>query len=86
MAVHWSLQDLSDRGETLHIHCENYACRHSAIVGWKPLIERFGPDYVFAGPNRAEFLSHFVCSKCGGKELGLIMTPKTKGGVTAATW
>jgi len=79
----WSLAYLSQHRYTLGIHCEailpnGIPCNHSADLDWGDLIERFGPDYVFAGERRAEFLSHFRCSRCGGKQLGLVMTPAGK--------
>lgn len=79
--VHWSLEHLRQEKYVLYIFCDNSECRprHSKTLDWDDLIARFGPDYVFAGEEkRAEFLSHFRCSQCGGKALSLIMTPPGK--------
>jgi len=93
--LHGSLAYAKANGERLFLHCETPQppgqppCNHSAELPWDPLIERFGPDFIIT-KDRARFLRAFRCSKCGGKNLGLIMLPSKEaqkgGGVGPTVW
>lgn len=89
--LHGSLAHSKANGERIWIHCETWApgtvCNHSAQLDWDDLINRFGPDFIIP-KARSYFLSQFHCSKCGGKDLGLIVLPSKgseKGGGAGPT-
>jgi hypothetical protein len=76
MATIDTLGDLIDHGFRLSIHCENQFCRHYTSLDLHALAERFGRDFVTIGkPN--PLTARMRCSKCGGKDLGLILQPVT---------
>jgi hypothetical protein len=61
---------------TVWVHCENQFCRHHAILDLHALADRLGSDFIAIGkPN--PLMAKMVCSKCGGKDLGLIVSPVT---------
>jgi hypothetical protein len=60
----------------LAVHCENPFCRHRVDLDLAALAERLGRDFVCIGkPN--PLTAKMVCSKCGSKDLGLILSPVT---------
>lgn len=71
--------------ERLSMHChailpEGRFCNHSAPLDIQKLADRFGWDFDIVA-RRAEFLAAFRCSKCGSKEIGIILSPvNTSGG------
>lgn len=76
MATIDTIGALIDHGFRLSIHCENQFCRHNALLDLVALAERFGRDFVTIGrPN--PLTARMRCSKCGGKDLGLILSPRT---------
>lgn len=71
-----TLGALIGHGFRLSIHCENQFCRHYARLDLNALAERFGREFVAIGkPN--PLTARMRCSKCGGKDLGLILQPVT---------
>jgi len=76
MATIDTLGALLDHHFRLSIYCGNQFCRHSAKLDLEALVERFGRDFVTVGkPN--PLAARMVCSKCGSKDLGLILLPTT---------
>lgn len=65
-----TIQDLIDHGTGLSIHCSTYLCHNHAMLDLVALRERLGPDH---GAMHDDLVPLFVCSKCGGKKLGLIL-------------
>lgn len=58
-------------GDQYEIYCHNARCRHHAKIDMAKLRDRLGPDH---GCLHDDIIHLFKCSKCGGKELGLIRT------------
>lgn len=76
MASIETLSALIDEGFRLSVHCENPFCRRYVDLDISALAETLGRDFVFVGkPN--PLTARMRCSKCGGKELGLILIPTT---------
>ena len=60
---------------TVWVHCENQFCRHRAGIDLHALADRLGSDFIAIGkPN--PLVAKLRCSKCGGKDLGLILHPE----------
>jgi len=61
---------------TVSAHCFAHGCRHFATLDLDELAERFGRDFVAVGdPN--PLAKRLRCKQCGGKDLGLILSPVT---------
>lgn len=76
MATIDTLGALIDHGFRISIHCGNQFCRHYTRLDLHALAERFGRDFLVIGkPN--PLTARMRCSKCGGKDLGLILQPVT---------
>lgn len=72
----WTIQQLIDERMSVHAYCHERTCRHHRELPLDLLRERLGPDH----PAMASDLErHLKCSKCGGKQLGLIYTPNDDG-------
>lgn len=71
-----TIQGMIDSGHRAHAYCHNPKCGHHAELDWRGLRDRLGPDH---GALRGEIEPLLVCSKCGGKAIGLIMTPGPEG-------
>lgn len=76
MATIDTLGALIEHGFRLSIHCDNQFCRHSAKLDLEALADRFGRDFVAIG-NPNPLTARMRCSRCGGKDLGLILSPGT---------
>lgn len=69
----WTVQSLIDAGMTVTAHCQRSRCNHHQVLDLHLLKERLGPD----APAMADDLKpKLKCSKCGGKKIGLIYSPK----------
>lgn len=64
-----TIQHFIDLGHRLEIYCHNPRCGHHATVDMLKLRDRLGPDH---GCLHDDIIHLFRCSKCGGKELGMI--------------
>jgi hypothetical protein len=69
-----TIQDLIDNQMRVSVHCNAYDCRHSAKLDLQALGERLGFDFVTIGDPQP-LVAKLRCSKCGGKDLGLILSP-----------
>ena len=76
MATIDTLGALIDHGFHLSIHCENQFCRHYTRLDLYALAEKFGRNFVAIG-KPTPLTARMRCSKCGGKDLGLILSPRT---------
>lgn len=73
--ANWTVQSLIDRKMTVTAYCHAVQCGHHHVLDLEKLRERLGPD----GPAMADDLEpKLVCSKCGGKKLGLIYAPDSE--------
>lgn len=71
-----TIGDLIGQGFRLSVHCENQFCRHYTELDLDALAERLGPGFATVGsPN--PLVAKLRCSACGGKDLGLILSPTT---------
>jgi len=70
-----TIQGMIDGGYSTRAYCQNAKCGHYADLDWPALRDRLGPDH---GSMHDDIVPLLVCSKCGGKDIGLIMTPGTK--------
>lgn len=71
----WTIQSLIDGKMTVTAYCHNPSCRHRLSLDLKMLRERLGPDAKAMSDDLSPKLK---CSKCGGKQLGLIYAPDTR--------
>jgi hypothetical protein len=61
---------------TVSAHCHAQECRHWAELDLVALGEHLGMNFVTVGdPN--PLVKLLRCQKCGGKDLGLILSPIT---------
>ena len=61
---------------TLTVYCGDQGCRHSAKLDLQTLAERLGMDFVTVGdPN--PLVARLRCGRCKGKNLSLIMSPRS---------
>lgn len=80
MPIHFSLAYTKAEGYRLTAFCQTQPprgeipCRHSQELDWDKLIEVFGEDFVIP-KERPRFLAALKCSKCGGRDVEIIMTP-----------
>jgi hypothetical protein len=71
-----TLGQLLDGGFTITAHCFALDCRHKAVLDLAGLAERLGRDFVAIGdPN--PLVKLLRCQRCGQKDIGLIVSPKT---------
>lgn len=78
MISNGTLGDLIDQGFRATAFCNNRACRHSSPVDLLACSLRLGRDHPAIGlPN--PIAARLVCEKCGGKDIGIILSP---GGVS----
>lgn len=69
-----TVQELIDGDYTLHAHCHNWHCQNNQALDLADLRERLGPDHSILHDDLAPKLK---CSKCGGKKVGIIISPPT---------
>lgn len=67
-----SIQQRIDWGHTMHVYCHNPKCQHRSTLDLLKLRDRLGPDH---GALSDDLMPHLVCSKCGGRKIGLIYGP-----------
>lgn len=61
---------------TVSAHCFAHGCGHSARLDLVDMSERLGAGFIAIGdPN--PLVKLLRCQKCGGKDLGLILSPRT---------
>lgn len=68
----WTIQSLIDDNGTLDVWCHAPLCGHHQRLDLIKLRDRLGPDH---GAMHDDLAHKFRCSKCGGKQVGLIYTP-----------
>lgn len=79
MSSNGTIQGMIDGGYLARAYCHNKACGHHADLDWLALRDRLGPDH---GALHDDIAPKLRCSKCGGKAIGIIVSPdpkKTKG-------
>ena len=83
MARH-TLADRIRNGDMVRAYCHNLpACGHSAELDLVKLAERVGPDH---GAMHDDLVPKLKCAKCGGRRIGLIVTPNSNAAKVAPTW
>lgn len=75
MSSNRTIQGMIDGGYKTRAYCHNPRCGHHAEIDWLALRVKLGPDH---GALHDDIVPKMVCSKCGGKAIGLIVTPGTK--------
>lgn len=74
MATHLAtIQSLIDNRMGITVHCNAYGCAHSSKLDLCAIGERLGFDFVAVGDPQP-LVPKLRCSKCGGKDLGLILS------------
>lgn len=67
-----TIQTFIDSGDTYRAYCQNTKCGHHQVLDMIALRDRLGPDH---GAFRDDLAHKLKCSKCGGKQIGLIRSP-----------
>ena len=67
-----TIQGMIDGGFITTAYCHNSKCQHHAELDWFALRDKLGPDH---GSMRDDIVPKLKCSKCGGRKIGLIMSP-----------
>jgi hypothetical protein len=67
-----TIQDHIDHEHGLTLYCDS--CRHSAPMDLEAVAKRLGPTTVVGGKG-SPFLRHFICAKCGSKDLSIRVSP-----------
>lgn len=77
----WTVQSLIDKRMTVTAYCHQSACNHHQGLDLYKLRDKLGPD---ATAMSDDLLPKLRCSKCNGKEIGLIYSPgRTWDGVSS---
>ena len=63
-----------DDGTTVTVYCHNPKCHHNAVLDLALVERRFGPDQAMLADD---LLPKLKCGRCGGKQLGMIRSPRT---------
>jgi len=71
----WTIQSLIDERMRLDAYCHNHLCHHHQPLDLMNLRDKLGPD---AEAMSDDLVPKLRCSKCGGKQIGLIYS--TAGG------
>ena len=71
----WTLTELIAEDMTITAHCQSAGCHHKQNVDLQWLAAKWGPD---ARAMAADIAPRLTCSKCGGKDVSLIYSPRTK--------
>ncbi|MCW5722773.1 MAG: hypothetical protein KIS86_16680 [Devosia sp.] len=71
-----TIQDLIDNQMGMSVHCNVIGCGHSADLDLHALGTKLGFGFVTVGdPN--PLVARLRCSKCGSKDLGLILSSRS---------
>lgn len=68
-----TIQGMIDQGFHATACCHNPRCAHRADLDWLLLRDKLGPDH---GALHDDIAPKLKCSKCGGRKVGLILSPK----------
>ncbi|KQU77687.1 hypothetical protein ASD12_17970 [Mesorhizobium sp. Root102] len=68
----WTPQRLIDEKMKVRAYCHRSSCNHSQDLDLEKLKARLGPD---APAMADDLIPKLRCTKCGGKEVGLIYSP-----------
>ncbi|WP_367226919.1 hypothetical protein, partial [Mesorhizobium sp.] len=66
----YSIQERIDRGERISVWCHRPTCGHHADLDLVKLRDKLGPDH---GAMHDDLVPKLRCSKCGGKNVGIII-------------
>jgi hypothetical protein len=80
-----TVQELIDGGYKLYAYCHNSRCQHNQMIDLAKLRERLGPDHL---TMHDDLVPKLKCSKCGGKQIGLINTrlpPRRAGSIPTSS-
>lgn len=70
-----TIQDMIDGGYSITAYCHNTRCGHHAVIDLRMTRERLGPDH---GAMHDDLVPKLRCARCGGEQIGLIVTPGSK--------
>lgn len=73
MARGRTIQEVIDSGDTVMVYCHNWRCHHRAELDFLKLRAKLGPDH---GAMHDDLVPKLVCSKCGGRDVGLTLLAK----------
>ncbi len=68
-----TIQTFIASGATYEAYCQRPTCGHHAPLDMLALRDRLGPDH---GALHDDLVPLLKCSKCGGKEIGLIRSAR----------
>lgn len=71
----WTIQELIDNDMTLTAYCHDPKCHRNHKLDLAKLKAKLGPD---APAMAADLVPKMKCSKCGGRKVGLIYSPRTR--------
>lgn len=71
-----TIQEFIETGDRLTAWCQDVKCRHHAVLDMAALRDRLGPDH---GAMHDDLVPLLKCSKCRGKKIGLIRSPRGNG-------
>jgi hypothetical protein len=75
-----TIEDLIRNGYTLHAACRAATCMRTAQLDLERLKGRLGAGH---GTLAADLAPKLRCSKCGGKDVGLVMSPPSQTRINA---
>lgn len=70
-----TIQGMIDGRYRVTAYCHNSACGHRADIDFYKLRDRLGPDH---GALHDDLVPLLRCTRCGGKEVGLTVTPGSR--------
>lgn len=76
-----TVQLLIDEGYELNAACQNGRCLRTARLDLAMLKAKLGPEHSTMAPDLTPRLR---CTKCGGKQVGLILHPPMRRGIPPA--
>ena len=71
----WTIAELIAEDMTITAYCEAIDCHRNQKVDLQKLVARLGPS---APAMAADLAPKLKCSKCGGKNVSLIYSPRTR--------
>jgi hypothetical protein len=71
-----TIQSLIDSKMGITVHCNADGCRHSAKLDLQAIGGRLGFDFLAIGDPQP-LVPKLRCGKCGGKDLGLILSSES---------
>lgn len=68
----WTVRTMIETGHILSAACHARGCHHFARIDLEALRDTIGPDASTMAPD---LVPRLRCSRCGGRDIGLIIHP-----------